>query len=135
MPISLTPPPADNEIECANCGAYVYIELSRCPHCGINLYEPEAELEKRDTFRPKSKFSRSVEALLRWIRREPDPAEELFNAFWQEKALFDDLLLKVGGDRSAAERLIAFERQQTPNATRTTCLKSAIRHWERENLP
>jgi hypothetical protein len=41
MPFSLDPQPAEDEIECANCGALIYYELTRCPKCGINLYEPE----------------------------------------------------------------------------------------------
>jgi hypothetical protein len=47
--------------------------------------------------------------------------------------LFDDLLRKVGGDRSTVERLIEYERQQKPNATRLTCLQNAISRWENEN--
>jgi hypothetical protein len=133
MPTSLTPPPADDEIECANCGAYVYIGLSRCPNCGINLYEPEDQKDENPKVRPKSKFSFAVESIMRKIRGEPHPAEELFTGALQEAALFNDLLQKVGGDRSVVERLIEFERQQRPNATRLTCLQHAIQHWEREN--
>ncbi|MEW6401889.1 MAG: hypothetical protein AB1649_08825 [Chloroflexota bacterium] len=133
MPTSLTPPPADDEIECANCGAYVYIELTRCPNCGISLYEPEDTEEKRSTFRPKSILSRTIESIVRKIRRKPDPAEELFTSALRETALFDDLLRKVGGDRSVVERLIEYERGQRPGATRMTCLQSAIRRWEQEN--
>jgi hypothetical protein len=133
MPTSITPPPADDEIECANCGAYVYIELTRCPNCGISLYEPEDPEEKRSTFRPKSKFSRMVESIVRKIRGEPHPAEELFTGAMQEAILFDDLRRKVGGDRSVVERLIGYEKQQKPGATRLTCLQNAIRRWEQEN--
>ena len=32
-----------NENECARCGGTFHMELSRCPHCGVNLYEPEEE--------------------------------------------------------------------------------------------
>jgi hypothetical protein len=32
----------DNEIECTNCGASIPLDLTRCPHCGMNLY-PEDE--------------------------------------------------------------------------------------------
>jgi len=45
MPFSLDPQPAENEIECARCGAHVYIGLSRCPECGVNLFEPEDEID------------------------------------------------------------------------------------------
>jgi hypothetical protein len=51
----------------------------------------------------------------------------------QEAILFDDLLRKVGGDRSVVERLIEYERQQKPIATRLTCLQNAIQRWEQEN--
>jgi len=133
MPTSITPPPADNEIECANCGAYFYIELTRCPNCGVNIYEPGEDREARPAFRPKSGFSNFIESILRWIRGEPDPVEELFTGAVREKALYDDLLRKVGGDRAVVDRLIAFERGEHPNVTRFACLQYAIRRWEREN--
>jgi hypothetical protein len=97
------------------------------------LYEPEGQEEQRTKFRPKSKFSLAIESLKRKIRREPHPAEELFIGAMREKELFDDLLRKVGSDRSVVERLIEYERQQRPNATRLTCLQNAIGRWEQEN--
>ena len=133
MPTSLTPPPKDDEVECANCGAYVHIGLSRCPNCGVNLYEPEDYKEENPRHRPKSKFSLAIESIIRKIRGEPHPAEELFSGALQEAALFNDLLQKVGGDRSVVERLIQYEHRQRPNTTRLTCLQNAIRRWEREN--
>jgi hypothetical protein len=133
MPTSLTPPPADDEVECANCGAYVYIELARCPNCGISLYEPGDTEEKRSTFRPKRKISRVVESIMRKIRGKPDPAEELFTGAMREAILFDDLLRKVGGDRSVVERLIEYEQGQSPGMTRLACLQNAVRRWEHEN--
>ena len=133
MPTSLTPPPADDEIECANCGAYVYIGLSRCPNCGVNLYEPEGGEDEISRYRPKSKLLLKIESIMRKLRGEPHLAEELFTGALQEAALFNDLLQKVGGDRSAVERLIEYERRESPNTTRLTCLQHAIRRWEREN--
>jgi len=133
MPTSITPPPADDEIECGNCGAYVYIGLSHCPNCGVNLYEPETEEYDISRNRPKSKFALQIESVMRKLRGEPHPAEELFTGALREAALFNDLLQKVGGDRSVVERLIEYERQEKPNATRLTCLQHAIRRWEREN--
>jgi hypothetical protein len=50
----------------------VYIELTRCPKCGINLYEPEEEKEERPTFRPKSGFSKAIESIMRKLRGEPE---------------------------------------------------------------
>ena len=133
MPTSLTPLPKDDEIECGNCGAYIYHGLLKCPNCGVYLDEPNETEEERLKFRPKSKFSLAVESILRKIRGEPDYAEELFTGALREKALFDDLLRKVGGDRATVERLIDLERRQKPNVTRLTCLQKAISRWEQEN--
>lgn len=134
MPTSLTPPPKEDETECGNCGAYVYIGLLKCPNCGVYLVDPiDTEPEERHSLRPKSKLALKVESVLRKLRGEPHPAEELFTGAMQEAILFDDLLRKVGGDRSTVERLIEYERKQTPNATRLTCLQNAIRRWAQEN--
>ena len=134
MPTSLTPPPADDETECGNCGAYVYQGLLKCPTCGVYLVDPvDTEQEERPRFRQKSKFSLAIETLMRKIRGEPHYAEELFTGALREAALFDDLLRKVGGDWSVAERLIAYECQKRPGATRLTCLQNAISRWEHEN--
>jgi hypothetical protein len=134
MPTSLTPPPKEDETECGNCGAYVYQGLLKCPNCGAYLVDPiDTEPEERPRVRPKSRFSLALDSILRKLRGEPPIAEELFTGAMREAILFDDLLRKVGGDRSAAERLIDFERKQRPNATRLTSLQNAITHWEQEN--
>lgn len=134
MPTSITPPPKDDETECGNCGAYIYHGLMRCPNCGVDLIQPvDTEPERRPASRPKNRFALWVESLTRKLRRQPHVAEDLFSGALQEATLFDDLLRKVGGDRSVVERLIAYERQQRPNAARLTCLQNAIRRWEQEN--
>ena len=133
MPTSLTPPPADDEVECGNCGSYIYHDLVRCPNCGVYLVQPIDPEEERPTFHPKNKFSLTVESVLRKLRGEAHPAEELFTGALREASLLDDLLRKVGGDRSVVERLIDYERGQKPDATRLTCLQKAIARWEREN--
>ena len=133
MPTSLTPPPKDDETECGNCGAYIYHGLLKCPNCGVYLDEPSETEEAPPKFRPKSKLSLAIESVMRKIRGEPDYAEELFTGALKEKALYDDRLRKVGGDRSTVERLINYERRQRPNATRLTCLQNAISRWESEN--
>ncbi len=118
MPTSLTPPPADDEFECAQCGAYVHMSLSRCPNCGVNLYEPE-----EDRYAQASIRTGTWENIKRSIRRlfgESHPADELFAGALREKALYDDLLRKVGGDLAVVERLIAHEKEQNPDATRLT---------------
>jgi hypothetical protein len=134
MPTSLTPPPKDDETECGNCGAYIYHGLVKCPNCGVYLLDPvDTEPEERPKFRPKSKLALWFESVARRIRGEPHYAEELFTGALREAALFDDLLRKVGGDRSVVERLIEYERGLRPGATRLTCLQNAIRRWEQEN--
>ena len=133
MPTSLTPPPADDEVECGNCGAYIYHDLVKCPHCGVYLVEPNDPDEERHKFKPKSKLALKIESFMRKLRGESHPAEELFTGAMREAALFDDLLRKVGGDRSVVERLIEYERKQKPVATRWTCLQHAIQRWEQEN--
>ena len=134
MPTSLTPPLKDDETECGNCGAYVYHGLLKCPNCGVYLVDPvDTEPEERPKRRPKSKLSLAIESIMRKLRRQPHPAEELFTSAMREAVLFDDLLRKVGGDRSVVERLIEYERGQKPNATRLTCLQNAINRWEQEN--
>ena len=133
MPTSLTPPPAEDETECGNCGAYVYAGLMKCPNCGVYLLDPVDTEEERPNFKRKSKFALKVQAFLQKLRGEKHPAEELFTGALQEATLFDDLLRKVGGDRSVVERLIQYERLQRPGATRLTCLQNAIQRWEQEN--
>ena len=133
MPTSITPPPKDDEVECGNCGAYIYHDLLKCPSCGVYLIEPNEPEEERSSFRPKSKFALWAESMWRKMRGEPHVAEELFTGALREASLFDDLLKKVGGDRAAVERLIEYERRQKPNATRLICLQNAISRWEREN--
>jgi hypothetical protein len=97
------------------------------------LDPPDTDPEDRPRFKPKSKLSLKVESLMRRLRGEKHPAEELFTGAMREAVMFDDLLRKVGGDRSVVERLIEYERGQSPGATRLTCLQNAIERWEKEN--
>lgn len=130
MPVSIDPQPAENEFECANCGGYFYYELTRCPHCGVNIYEPE----DRDT-RSVSKqgiFSRIKDALHRLLNK-PYAANDVFGDALDASILYNDLLQKVGGDRSVVERLIEFEKLQEPSATRKTCLQNAITRWQSDH--
>ena len=136
MPTSIDPPPADDEIECARCGAYFYDELTRCPKCGVNVYEPGDESDPapaapRQPGQP-GVFSR-FEDFFRRLTKRPYPADELFGAAINQAELFNNLLRKVGGDRPAVERLIEFERRQSPRGNRVAWLESAIRRWERDN--
>ena len=71
---------------------------------------------------------------MRRLTGKPSPAEELFGAFIQQQSdLYDELLLKAGGDPAVVERLVEFERSQSPGANRTVCLRNAIRRWEHDN--
>lgn len=134
MPTSITPPPRDDETECGNCGAYIYHGLMKCPNCGVYLVDPIAtEADERRKFRPKSKLALAIESVMRKLRGEPHIAEELFTGALREASLFDELLRKVGGDRSVVERLIEYEKRQKPGATRLAYLQNAIQRWEQEN--
>ena len=136
MPTSITPPPAEDETECGNWGAYIYAGSLKCPNCGVYLIEPgepEPPSEERPRDRPKSRLSLKLEAWMRKFRGERHTAEDLFSGAMQEAVLFDDLLRKAGGDRSVVERLIEYERRKKPGATRLACLQNAISRWEQEN--
>jgi hypothetical protein len=133
MPTSLTPPPAEDETECGNCGAYIYIGSLKCPNCGVYLIDPGEPDEERPRYKSKSRLSLKLETFLRKLSRERHPAEELFTGALREASLFDNLLRKVGGDRSVVERLIEYERRKRPGATRLTCLQNAVNRWEQEN--
>lgn len=134
MPTSINPLPKDDEVECGNCGAYIYHDLLKCPNCGIYLVDPiNREEDEHSSIRPKSKFALWVESLMWKLRGEPHVADELFIGIMEQKDLYDDLLRKVGGDASVVDRLIEYEKQLSPSATRLICLQNAIRRWEREN--
>jgi hypothetical protein len=139
LPTSIDPQPGENEFECANCGAYVHYELTRCPNCGINLYEPEDEDRSpdatstsspiRQTFNPFKQVSRLISSLLGHSKE----AEEFESLLSKQATLFADLLRKVGGDYDVAGRLIDHEARLLPNASRTTWIQDAIQRWQRDN--
>ena len=133
MPNSITPPPKDDEVECGNCGTYIYHDLVKCPNCGVYLIEPNEPGEESPQFQPPSKLSLMIDNIKRKLRGEPHAAEELFTGAMRDASLFNDLLKKVGGDRSTVERLIEYEKQLSPSKTRLVHLQNAIRRWEREN--
>ena len=139
MPASIDPPPADDELECGRCGAHFYYELTRCPNCGVSVYEPEDEPDEQNTnssrTRGKSQksFGARLDDFIRRFTKKPYPVEELFGAAINQADLFDNLLNKVGGDREKVERLIDFERQQYPQGNRMIWLQNAIQRWERDN--
>ncbi len=133
MPHSSIPEPGEDETECARCGAHFSIELTRCPNCGVNLYEPEdEEMEKKS--RPSQSSHPSLgerlDGLFHRLTRKPYAVDELFGVALNQAELFDELLRKVGGDRAAAERLVEFERSQLPQGNRTVWIQHAIHRWE-----
>lgn len=135
MPYSVDPQPNENELECAQCGAIMPADLNRCPRCGVNLYEPEAEHEVDvaiDSANAPGLFE-SISQFLRRLFGVAHPAEALFATPPQQARLYANLLGKAGGDPATADRLIELERRRLPNADRLTWLENAIRRWERDN--
>ncbi len=134
MPASIDPEPAENEFECANCGAYFHYELTCCPNCGINLYEPQDDPEGKRGLSPAvSLFGKLTDALHR-IFNKPYSADDIFGDALDASIIYNDLLQKTGGDRAAADRLIEFERMAAPQSTRRGWIQSAIQRWEHDNL-
>jgi predicted nucleic acid-binding Zn-ribbon protein len=139
MPTSIDPPLADDEIECARCGARFHYDLTRCPNCGVNLYEPEDDPDGPDSSKSRSPgvqrptIGDRLEGFVRRFTKKPYPVDTLFGAALNQAELFEDLLNKVGGDRDVVERLIQYEQQQAPQGTRILWLKNAIQRWEKDN--
>ena len=133
MPTSITPEPGENEFECANCGAYFHYELTRCPNCGINLYEPEDETEGKEKLSPRDGVFSKLKDAFHKVFNKPYSADEIFGDALDASILYNDLLQKIGGDREAVERLIEFERARAPKSTRRGWIKSASQRWERDN--
>jgi hypothetical protein len=134
MPTSIDPEPGENEFECARCGAYFHYELTRCPNCGVNLYEPEDEAKEAGDSRPQGKgILESVKDLLHRVFNKPYAADKVFGDALDQAVLYNDLLQKVGGDRDIMDRLIEFERARAPQSTRRGWIQSAIQRWARDN--
>ena len=60
-------------------------------------------------------------------------AETLFVVRPTEENLYQDLFVKVGYDHNIAKRLIEYERQHAPQATRSQLIRNAIQRWEHDN--
>jgi len=139
MPFSLDPLPEENEIECANCGAYFFYELTRCPECGVNIYEPDEGIDEgyrkaaNEQKKPQRNLWSRVRDIFRRLSNKPYTAEEIFGDSLDQAVLYNQLLNKVGGDHQVAERLIIFEQQQKPGGTRKSWLENAIERWETDN--
>ena len=135
MPMSIDPQPGENEIECARCGAHVFMELSRCPECGVNFYEPEDDLDDENDDRGVERESifGKIGNLTRRLLGKPYAIEEVFGDALEPSILYSNLLSKVGGDHRVVERLIEFESQAKPDGNRILWIKNAIQRWERDN--
>ena len=139
MPTSIDPPPREDELECARCGAYFYYGLTRCPKCGVNIYEPEEEINyesARDSagvIKSQDGIVERIKSFLRQVFNKPYSAEEIFGDGLDQAVLYNDLLQKVRGDRATVERLVEFEQEQEPNGTRRIWLQNAIERWDRDN--
>jgi hypothetical protein len=134
MPSSIDPPLRDDELECGHCGTHFYYELTRCPNCGVNIYEPEDESDPAsDRSSGQYNLAARIDGFIRRFTRKPYPVEELFGASIDQAELFENLRMKVGGDRDQVERLVEFERHQHPQGNRLSWLTSAIQRWERDN--
>jgi hypothetical protein len=59
--------------------------------------------------------------------------QSLFVVLPTEENLYQDLFIKVGYDHEIAKRLIEYERQRAPHATRSTLIRNAIQRWQRDN--
>ena len=59
--------------------------------------------------------------------------ETLFIVPPTEKNLYQELFIKAGYDHNTANRLIEYERQRAPQATRPELIRSAIQRWEHDN--
>lgn len=59
--------------------------------------------------------------------------ETLFVVRPTEENLYQDLFIKAGYDHDIAKRLIEYERQRAPQATRSQLIRNAIQRWERDN--
>lgn len=69
-----------------------------------------------------------------WRRQQRDAViNQLFIDLPSEEILYRELMGKIGFDQEKAERLIDFERQYMPNATRRTLIESAVNRWVRDN--
>lgn len=134
MPTSIDPPPRDDELECGRCGAHFYYELTRCPNCGVNIYEPDEDADQPGAqSSQRSSLGTRIGGFIRRFTKKPYAVDELFGASIDQAELFENLRSKVGGDGAIVERLIEFERKQDPQGHRIAWLTRAIRRWERDN--
>lgn len=133
MPTSIDPQPKEDETECARCGAYFFYELTRCPECGVNIYEPDEENEyERNSSGEKYTQNNIYEKVKDFIQRvlgKPYSADDVFGDGLNQAILYNDILQKVSGDHTIVERLVEFEKKQKPGGNRMIWLQNAIERW------
>lgn len=138
MPFSLGQTADSNQIECPRCGEIFHFDVSRCPNCGLNLYEPNSDFEPFEqpdkSSSRKNKTSIFSKLKLRWrqLTGQNYTAEEVFGASLDQAFLFNDLLQRVGGDHQTANRLVNYEEKQNPKFTRRQCIQAAIDRLEHD---
>jgi len=59
--------------------------------------------------------------------------QSLFFVPQTEENLYQSLFIKAGYDHDVANRLIEYERQRTPRATRSELIRHAIQRWDQDN--
>ena len=59
--------------------------------------------------------------------------QSLFVVLPTEENLYQDLFIKAGYDHDIARRLIEYERQRAPQATRSALIRNAIQRWQHDN--
>ena len=134
MPFSVDPQPQDHQTECGRCGAHFDFELSRCPACGVNLYDPEDDLDINSASPHQSgELFAKIGSRLRRFLGIPYSANQVFGDTLNHTELYKELLSKVGGDHHVVERLIRFESEDQPHGSRITWLQNAIQRWDRDN--
>ena len=137
MPTSIDPQPGEDEIECARCGAIFFHQLTRCPNCGVDLYDPEDEEDQRSPppaiRQDNNGILSTIGSLFRRSSPHEDQGKDFADAAQAQANLYEQLLRRVGGDYDVAGRLIDFKARRLPDRNRRTWLESAIRRWDRDN--
>jgi hypothetical protein len=73
-------------VECPNCGAWVYQELTRCPECGWNLYPPGESDEPGDGLITSRGVTYTYSFLIGWLAA----GAVVFLVYWGISQVFVD---------------------------------------------
>jgi hypothetical protein len=69
MPTSIDPQPGENEVECANCGAHFYMELTHCPNCGVSVFGEDDFWEEQGEMAFARNEDSGISKVLSFLRR------------------------------------------------------------------